>query len=351
MKRLSILAVTGAMALLLTAASRPSAAPSRPLDLYFIDVEGGAATLMVTPAGESVLVDTGWPGEHGRDAKRIEQVARYQAGLKQIDHLVVTHWHTDHYGGVAQLAKLMPIKHYYDHGIPAKCEDDSTDFNELMAAYKTATGGKSITLNPGDRIPLRQYGPTPLELRNLAARGKVVGEGSKELAVTCPRHTAAPTPDDSDNMRSLALLTHFGNFSFLNCGDLTWNIEHKLTCPKNRIGQVDLLQVTHHGWQASTSPALLDAIQPRCAVMVNGAHKGASPRVVKLLKSTKSLEALYQLHLALDSGPDENTSQDHIANIDEKCNANYFRVRVDPLARTYTIFKNSNKPLQTFVVR
>ena len=90
----------------------PSRAEEKPrgLDISFIDTEGGAATLIVTPAGESVLIDCGNPGP--RDAERIHQTATQQAGLEAIDHLVITHWHTDHYGGVARLAKLMPIRNY-----------------------------------------------------------------------------------------------------------------------------------------------------------------------------------------------------------------------------------------------
>src|SRR5437016_14371809 len=99
--------------------------PPRGLDIYFIDTEGGAATLIVTPAGESVLIDCGNPG--ARDAERIHKAAE-QAGLKAIDHLVITHWHTDHYGGVARLTQLLPIHHYYDHGIPETLSEAPKNF-------------------------------------------------------------------------------------------------------------------------------------------------------------------------------------------------------------------------------
>jgi len=333
---------------LATAAPGPSPASS-PLDIYFIDVEGGAATLIVTPAKESVLIDTGWPREDRRDAKRIEHVARYVAGLSQIDHCAITHWHTDHYGGVEGLTKVMPVRHFYDRGIPPMAQDDSKDFPELMAAYKRATKGESKALHPGDAIPLRVAG-MPLDLQVVAGQGKVVGEGSKELAVSCDRHPAAPVKDESDNMRSLAFLLHYGKFAFLNCGDLTWNIEHKLVCPKNRIGQVDLLQVTHHGWEASSNPALIEAIQPRVAVVVNGPHKGASPRVMKLLKSTPSIEALYQLHMFLDSTPADNTTPDKIANLEENCKGEFIHARVSPDAEKYAI-SFGETPKATFTVR
>src|SRR5207253_3691218 len=126
----------------------------RGLDIYFIDTEGGAATLLVTPAGESVLIDCGNPGN--RDAERIHDVAAKQAGLKAIDHLIITHWHTDHYGGVARLVKLMPVRHFYDHGIPEKLQEDPKNFPLLIQAYRQASRGKSITLRPGDEVPLKQ---------------------------------------------------------------------------------------------------------------------------------------------------------------------------------------------------
>src|SRR5262249_30198726 len=110
------------------AAEQPAAPHG--LDIYFIDAEGGAATLIVTPAGESVLIDCGNPGP--RDAERIYKVATEQAGLQAIDHLIITHWHLDHYGGVDRLAKLMPIHHYYDHGIPETLAEDAKNFPTLI---------------------------------------------------------------------------------------------------------------------------------------------------------------------------------------------------------------------------
>lgn len=323
---------------------------TRGLDVYFVDVEGGAATLMVTPTGESVLVDSGWPRADGRDAKRIEHVARYVAGLSGIDHYVTTHWHTDHYGGIEHLAKLMPVRHYWDRGIPAAAEDGAKDFNLLISAYKRANEGKSSTLTPGDTLPLRQSG-LPLELKVVAAQGRVIGEGKEELPLSCERHVPAPVKDDSDNAKSVSLLLTSGRFAFLNCGDLTWNVEHKLACPKNRVGQVDLWQVTHHGWEASGNPALVEAIRPRCAVMVNGPRKGASPRTFQMLKKSPSVEAVYQLHRNVTTRPEDNTNPERIANMDEKCRGEFLRVRLSPGGDRYTVYKGANQQLETFPVR
>jgi beta-lactamase superfamily II metal-dependent hydrolase len=331
-------------------AAAGTAAPSRGLDLFFIDVEGGAATLMVTPAGESVLVDAGWPREDARDAKRIEGVARYVAGLKQIDHFVCTHWHTDHYGDIEQLARRIPVKRFWDRGIPAQATDGARDFPTLIAAYKRASGGRSTAVKPGDEIPLKDSG-LPVSLQVVSANGKVIGEGSTELATTCAKHGKAPAEDESDNKLSVGTLLKAGDFRFLNLGDLTWAIEHKLVCPTNRVGKVDVWQVTHHGWHASGNPAIVEATKPRVAVMVNGARKGASASVVQMVKNAPTTEALYQLHTNVTTGVDDNTSADRIINTDEKCSGEFLRITLSPDGKQYTVFKGGSKPLQTFRVR
>ena len=351
MKRI-LAAVLGLTALLaLATPTRTTAATprQRQLDIFFIDVEGGAATLIVTPFGESVLIDSGWPGFGGRDADRIVRVARDVAGLKRIDHLITTHWHTDHYGGVEELKKRFRIRRYWDRGIPETLADDPEGFQKLIAAYKAAAKGRNVQLNPGDVIPLRKAGPS-IELKVLAARGKVVGEGSQPLATSCAKHPGKPV-DPSDNAQSLALKLRVGRFDFLDCGDLTWNIEHKLVCPKNRIGTIDLFQVTHHGADQSNNPAVIEAIKPICAVIDNGPHKGGAPETYATLKASKSLEGIFQLHKNLDTTDADNAPPDHIANLAENCNGTYLRVRLSADGKSYTIAKGSDAPLQTFKVR
>src|ERR1035438_6661184 len=120
-------------------------------DIYWVDVEGGAATLIVTPSGASLLVDTGYPGD--RDARRIFDAATKQAGLKKIDNLLITHYHTDHVGGVGVLAKLIPIGKFYDHGEAVSTRDPVDAQN--WETYKTVAAGKRTTLKPGDQIPLQ----------------------------------------------------------------------------------------------------------------------------------------------------------------------------------------------------
>jgi competence protein ComEC len=176
-----------------------------------------------------------------------------------------------------------------------------------------------------------------------------VGEGDKPLAVSCAKHGKPPVEDESDNMRSLGLKFSYGDFTFLDLGDLTWNIEHKLACPTNRVGKIDLWQVTHHGWQASSNPALVEAIKPTVAVMVNGARKGGSSSVIRTIQSASI--PLYQLHKQLDNKPEENTSADKIANMDEKCKGEFFRVTLKPDGRHYTLYKGADQALDTYAVR
>ena len=342
--------VGGALACVaIAAAAQNTSRTRRPLDFYFIDVEGGAATLTVTPAGESILMDCGWPRPDERDQKRIEKAVK-DAGLTQIDHFIASHWHTDHYGGIDALARRVPIKHFWDHGIPEAFADDPKGFPAMIAAYRTASGGKSTRLNAGDSIPLRVAG-MPLELKVVAANTRVIGEGAADGAQHCAQHPTAPVPDTSDNMQSLAVRLKYGKFDFLNCGDLTWNIEHKLACPSNRVGQIDLWQVTHHGAPQSGNPALVQAIQPVCAVICNGPKKGGAPATFATLKKSKSLEGIFQLHRNVTSGAGDNTDAAHIANSDENCKGSYVRARLNPAGTEYSVSFEGGETIKTFRVK
>src|SRR5262249_17402760 len=154
-----------------------------------------------------------------RDAERIHRTATQQAGLGAIDHLIITHWHLDHYGSVERLAKLIPIRNWYDHGIPDKLMEDPTNFPLLIQAYKTASGGKSKALKPGDEIPLRQKeGAPPVRLFCVCGSGEVLPDrpGAAKNAVAAEHK---PLPDDpSDNARSLGFVLSYGGFRFLDLG-------------------------------------------------------------------------------------------------------------------------------------
>jgi beta-lactamase superfamily II metal-dependent hydrolase len=319
--------------LLLTLTARADEA--RGLEVTFIDVEGGAATLIVTPAGESVLIDAGFPG--ARDAERIRKAAE-DVGVKAIDHLVVTHWHLDHYGAVEKLSKLMPIRHFYDHGIPEKLDEDKANFPTLIEAYKKASDGKSKTLKPGDEIELKQKDGAPkVRLLCLCGDGEVIGGKPDAPENPLAKEHKPKDEDKTDNAKSLGFLLTCGDFRFLDLGDLTWNIEYKLVAPSDKIGRVDVYQVTHHGADLSNNPVLIKTVKPRVAVMNNGPKKGGAASVLATLRHVPEIEAVYQMHRNVALSEEENADAEFIANPDEKCQGESIRLSVAPDGKSYTV--------------
>jgi competence protein ComEC len=320
------------------------------LDIYFIDVEGGAATLVVTGLGESLLIDSGFPGE--RDAARIAHVARDVAGLKQIDHYVTTHWHRDHFGGIPRLSQLLPVKHYYDHGLPTTPAADIQP--ELIEAYRQTVQGKSVTLQPGEIIKVRPSPKylAPLQVRVLAASGLVSGEqpGAAQIQPCGPNFEAIPE-DKTDNHNSLGLLLTFGRFQFFDGGDLTWNIEGRLVCPKNLLGTVDVYQVDHHGIDNSNNPALIQALKARVAIINNGPRKGGEARTFATLKSTPETEAIYQLHRNVRTTEKDNTPADFVANDEEDCKGEFIKLSVAADGKSYTVAIPAKKISRSYRTR
>jgi beta-lactamase superfamily II metal-dependent hydrolase len=296
--------------LLLAMAASAGAAPLR---MYFVDVEGGQATLVVSPSGTSMLIDAGWPGFGGRDAARIADAAK-AAGITKIDYLVVTHYHDDHVGGVPQLAGRMKIGTFVDHG-PNR--EDSDDTRENFATYETVlAGAKRMVVKPGDRIPV-----DGLEVVVVSADGKSImkalagGGQENPLCATEP----APPEDPSENSRSVGVMITYGKLRVLDLGDLTKKKELGLVCPNNLIGSVDLFVVSHHGSAQSNMRALVHAVRPRVAIMDNGAKKGGNPEAWQTVHDSPGLEALWQLHYAIEGGKDHNVTDEQIANLQEKC--------------------------------
>ena len=319
------------------------------LDLYFIDVEGGAATLIVTPAGESVLIDSGYPDNLGRDRDRILKVLRETAGRTQLDHAVVSHWHLDHFGNHAALAGLVKIRNFWDRGIPLELQEDSL-FLERVASYRAASQNRSRKLIAGDTLPL-QSGTPPLAVRVVAASGDVLANSGPPNPFA-GEHVAQP-PDVSDNANSLSLLFQFGKFTFLTCGDLTWNVEARLITPNNPIGQVDLFMVTHHGLNVSNNPAFVLAIDPRVAVMCNGPKKGGNIETQQTLRRVKSLQALYQLHRNLALKPEDQTPAAFIANElpTLECQGTPIKASVAADGASYTVQIGASGPVHTYQTR
>ena len=282
------------------------------LRVYFIDVEGGQSTLFVTPAGKSLLIDTGWPGNNFRDADRIVAAAK-SAGLSRIDSVLITHYHDDHVGGVPQLVQRIPVGTFFVHG-PNRELDKGTERG--YAAFQkvlTDTRAKEIVAKPGDRLPMEG-----MDVTVISADGKVIQtplSGAGQPNAFCKQSEIRP-PDQTENARSLGVLIRFGDLKILDLGDLTWDKERDLMCPTNRLGKVDVLVVSHHGWYQSSSPALVDAIHPRVAIMDNGAKKGGSIPALDIVRKAPGLETLWQLHYSDEGGEAHNTQSEYIANLD-----------------------------------
>jgi competence protein ComEC len=295
--------------LLWTPVPRAQAPSQKPLAVYFIDVEGGQATLLVAPSGESMLVDTGYPGFDGRDLARVEATAK-QAGVSQIDYLVVTHYHTDHVGNVPALAPRLPIRTFVDHG-PTVETGNTRLYDAYVEARKT---GRHLQVEPGDKIPI-----AGLDVTVIAAGGQAIAKplpGAGAANPLCRDHTPKDA-DPSENAQSVGVVIGHGRFRMLDLGDLTWTKEHDLVCPSNRIGPIDLYLTTHHGLDQSGPAALVHAVRPRVAIMNNGPKKGGSPQAWRIVRNSPGLEDFWQLHYAVDGGAESNTANELIANVDE----------------------------------
>jgi competence protein ComEC len=307
-------------------ASSPSgaaAASPKPLQIYFVDVEGGQATLVVTPSGQSLLIDTGWPGFEGRDADRI-LAAAHQAGIEQLDYVLITHYHRDHVGGVPQLVDGIKVGTFVDHG--PNLEDSEVTRTDYAAYEKAIAGHAHVVVKPGWGLPIKG-----IEVRVLAAAGDHITSplpGKGEANAYCGAEPAAAV-DNTENARSVGVLITYGHFRFLDLGDLTKKKELEIACPNNLLGTVDLFLVTHHGADLSNPKALVWALHPRVAVIDNGPRKGASPAAWQTVHDSPGLEDLWQLHYAAESDRDHNVADERIANVKENCEGKYIKVAAE----------------------
>lgn len=286
---------------------------AKTLQIYYVDTEGGQATLFVAPSGESLLVDVGNPG--GRDTDRL-MLALEDAGVKQIDHLVLTHYHGDHVGGLAEFAKRVPIKRFYDHGPAA--EGDRAGSQGFMEQYAQIRAGAPRTiLKPGDRVPFAGVDVIVVSSAGQVTKSNLLGAGRPNPACAGFAEKDLSKVFDPDNAYSVGFVLFFGRFRTIDLGDLTWNHEGQLMCPANRIGTVDLYLTTHHGINQSNAPAIVHALQPRVAIMNNGTRKGGSIETFQTLESSPGLEDLWQLHWSHNVMADHNAPGVFIANIED----------------------------------
>ena len=279
------------------------------LDLYLIDVEGGNATLIVSPAGESLLIDTANGGAAAtRDADRIMAAVK-DAGLTQIDHLLTTHFHTDHIGAMPELTNRIPVRHFIDPGPNVEARMD--EFYQKTYPPLFAKGTRTIA-KPGDRIAMKG-----LEVRNPTAAGAAIKDplpGAGKANPYCARFKPQD-PDTTENAMSVGTHITYGRFRLLHMGDLTWNKEFDLMCPNNRLGSIDLLVASHHSQAISNSEVLVHAIEPRVVLMNNGIRKGGQPEAMKVFHSAPGVEDIWQLHFSQLSGQEYTVPGLFIANL------------------------------------
>ena len=331
------------------------------LTLYFVDVEGGAATLIVTPVGESLLADTGNPTEDDRDAKRIFQAAQ-AAGLKKIDYLWITHFDGDHVGGAPAVAKLIPIEHFLDHG--DSIQSNTTQGKKLWDGYLSIAEGKRRSMKPGEKVPLKG-----VQVQAVSSNGEVIAKainGGRANPLCAGAQNKGPDP--TENALSLGFLLTYGKFKFLDLGDLTWMQEMALACPVDKVGMVTVFQATHHGFQndRSGAPALVFAIRPQVVVVNNGPRKGlgvqagytamdgaplpATTDIYERIAKIQGIEDIWQGHLALSNDKSHNTDERMIANLEPTadCKGNWIRIVVQSNG-AFTITNGRNNFSKSYV--
>lgn len=317
------------------------------LTAYFVDVEGGQATLLISPEGQSILIDAGWAGHDSRDADRIAEAAKL-AKLKRIDYFILTHYHADHMGGVRELAEKMPIGMFIDHGPDCDPPNDNQQRvlqQKLLKDYATAaSAGEHVVAKPGDVLPIKGLDAVVISSNGNVLRKALPSGGN--VNTFCDT-TPSKEPDHTEDARSVGTFWHFGRFRMLDLGDLTWNKEKELMCPTDPLGRVDVFVVSHHGRETSNSPALVHDIAPRVAIMENGAGKGGDAATYNVLKTSDGLEDLWQLHYSEDGGKQHNALEENIANLDEDNDGHYLKMVAHPDG-SFTIYNSRTKETRAY---
>jgi competence protein ComEC len=306
--------------------------PARPLEIWVVDVEGGKAALYVTPTGQTAIIDTGFPGE--RDLDRI-LAAIADAGVKQIDYLVSTHYHVDHIGNLVELARRIPVGTFVDHGptvegpnvpqiAPGPDGLPVTKPREQIEGFQAAyadlySKARHIVVKPGDRLPI-----TGVEWRIATSAGQVLktpplpggGKPNPYCGDFTPMAgtTGLVDPDDAQSIGSVIIL---GQFRAADFGDMWRTKELELMCPNNPLGTVDLLFASSHGAIASGSLPFVHGLRPRVVLMQNGTRKGGAVEPMKTILTSPGLENLWQMHWSYNAGIEQNTPAQFIANVDE----------------------------------
>jgi beta-lactamase superfamily II metal-dependent hydrolase len=332
-------------------------AAAKTLDMYMIDVEGSKAFLLVSPSGQSMLIDAGIPGyeQNGRDTDRIVEACK-AAGVKQIDYMVVTHYDGDHVGGVPALAARMPIVTFVDHGENVQINDFTVKVvKEYMAVVAK---GKHLVVKAGDKIPIKGFDAFVAMAAGKAITEPLKGAGQPNpLCDTTPRKTWGPNArgiidnqDTNENSHAIVLLVTYGKFRMLDPADLTWNMDREMFCPVNRIGTVDLYMTANHGMDVANSPLMVHALRPRVVIADNGPSKGAAAATFQTVESSPGLEDYWQEHYLIAGGDKANVPPDYIANIVGSPDGKMIKISVEQDG-TFTVTNMRNNFSKTYKPR
>jgi beta-lactamase superfamily II metal-dependent hydrolase len=309
-----------------------------PLEIYWIDVEGGSSTLIVTPAREAVLMDAGWNREDARDALRI-QAAMQDAGITEIDYFIASHFHGDHVGGVPAIARRVPIHQFRDHGDSVEQEIERSRL--AWETYLSAAQGRRQTVRPGDALPLTGN----VEFSFVAANREII----ESAGASINRHCSAPmaSEDLGENSHSVGYMVSVGDFEFLDLGDMTVDVQQSAACPENRLGIVDLLQVPHHGQDVAAE--LLWALEPTVAISNNGASKGGRADDLAIVQQIPRIEGFWQVHRAMAAPDSANTTPQMTANLTEEGDQGYWiKATIEPSGERYQITNARNGYSRTY---
>ena len=339
-RKRALLFVAVAMLAPFSFARAQQSSPQKPLDIYFLDTEGGQATLFVSPSGQSMLVDTGFAGNLGaatsaeanapgitRDADRIMAVLKV-ANVNVLDYVVITHYHGDHAGNAAELANRIPIRHFVDHGpytVELQKERDAAFLSYLVVREHAHV----TTAKPGDKIPVEG-----LDAQVVSSAGDILKEpmagapgagAPNSLCRDAKLKEQDPTPE---NFESVGIVVRYGGFRLVDLGDLTWNQEHALACPNNLLGIMTVFHTTRHGDPHSGAPQFAHAIHARVAVMNNGERKGGSPEYWQTVHEMPGLEDFWQIHRSAAGGAEHNSPEQFLANLNETDHGHYLKMSV-----------------------
>jgi beta-lactamase superfamily II metal-dependent hydrolase len=327
-------------------------AAAKTLDMYVIDVEGGKSLLLVSPSGQSMLIDTGG----GREVDRIVEACK-AAGVKKIDYMVVSHYDGDHVGGVPALAARMPMVTFVDHG--ANVQLSNPGYVKNVDAYLAlAAKGKHLVVKAGDRIPIKGFDAFVAMAAGKAITEPLKGAGQPNpLCDTTPRKTWGPNArgivdnqDTNENSHAIVLLVTYGKFRMLDPADLTWNMDREMFCPINRIGTVDLYMTANHGMDVANSPVMVHALRPRVVIADNGPRKGASAAVFQTVESSPGLEDYWQEHYLIAGGDKANVAPDYIANIEGSPDGKAIKISAQADG-TFTVTNTRNNFSKTYKPR